>query len=114
MSTQSETFGQKCKIHLTLFKLFAFYLIMDVEELKTIIQEKRANFDKEIFKRSELQTIDPSSKLIKVITGPRRAGKSYFLLLIGKEIYATKALYIDFDDVRLNKFEVTPTTTKSS
>ncbi len=93
-------------MNLTLFKLFVFYFIMDVEELKAIIQEKRTNFDKNIFKRSELYSLNPNSKQIKVITGPRRAGKSYFLLLIGKENYNKNALYIDFDDIRLNNFEV--------
>jgi predicted AAA+ superfamily ATPase len=41
----------------------------------------------------------PDSNLIKVITGPRRAGKSFFALphFTG----TTKAGYVNFDDERL-------------
>jgi len=79
---------------------------MNIEELKIIINEQKADLNNIIFKRSELNIIDYKAKLIKIITGPRRAGKSYFLLSLGKEIYNNRVLYVNFDDVRLSKFKI--------
>lgn len=52
-----------------------------------------------------------SSEKIAVVTGPRRAGKSYLMRqlaseLIDKGIPANKILFINFEDPRLGKIDL--------
>lgn len=77
---------------------------MNISELKIIIKEQNKEFENDIYNRYELDVINHKAKLVKVITGPRRAGKSYFLLSLKNKIYKDKVLYINFEDVRLSKF----------
>lgn len=89
----------------TFKNMFVLYLFMDVKNIQTVISDQKEEIqrvftDEHIIKREFLDTWKKSvdSKLIKVITGVRRSGKSIFSLqLLNEREYA----YINFDDERL-------------
>jgi hypothetical protein len=75
-------------------------------KLVKIIEKQKAERDaflsKEFIPRDQQSLKEEllKSKLIKIITGPRRAGKSTFLFLLLKGI---DFIYVNFDEVELIK-----------
>lgn len=75
-------------------------------KITTILEKQKAERDvflnKEFISRDQQSLKEEllNSKLIKIITGPRRAGKSTFLFLLLKGI---DFIYVNFDEVELIK-----------
>jgi predicted AAA+ superfamily ATPase len=68
-----------------------------IQSHKEEFEQKRSDF----FVKREVQIKGPDSGLIQVITGPRRAGKSFFAI---HSMDTTQAVgYVNFDDERLTE-----------
>ena len=75
--------------------------MLDKRELERYLADKRNDLSRlEIRKRNIILT--PSREFIQVIYGPRRAGKSYLLLDMVKEMDPDRVLYLNFDDIQLD------------
>ena len=78
---------------------------MEKEELKTIIADQNEKLHKKNTIKREIQkNLEKPSKLITIISGIRRSGKSTLLDNIKQK--SNNTLYINFDDFRLIEFSL--------
>ena len=76
------------------------------EQINSVIEAQKVNFLKVNSKleRDFLEQVPIAKNFVTIITGIRRCGKSTLLLQVLKKKYK-KALYLNFEDIRLTGFE---------
>ncbi len=76
------------------------------EQINSVIEAQKVNFLKvnSKLKRDFLEQVPIAKNFVTIITGIRRCGKSTLLLQVLKKKYK-KALYLNFEDIRLTGFE---------
>lgn len=76
------------------------------EQINRVIEAQKVNFLKvnSKLKRDFLEQVPIAKNFVTIITGIRRCGKSTLLLQVLKKKYK-KALYLNFEDIRLTGFE---------